>query len=192
MLLSILSTAILASTALAAPGVVEARNNGCSFSYKPHLFLIESQTPAFPAADQTTPFHVANHKNGRQDLVASFRNIPQGAWGCQIQIDYKPTANPVVNVVSGNPLSINMFRITDEGSPWPVSWDNTNSRTGSLVGTFTFPSGPDAAAPKTVWINSFVCSPVMTFRFTMAYPNGFGGVSIADTGMSGLRMQYNC
>jgi hypothetical protein len=58
------------------------------------------------------------------------------------------------------------------------------------VGTFNFPS--DLNTAQTITINSFVCSPVMTFRFSTADPNANGGVQVDEDTVSGLRMAYNC
>lgn len=73
-----------------------------------------------------------------------------------------------------------------------MTWDNTNERTGSLVGTFNFPTGADLNTAHTITINSFVCSPVMTFRLSIADPNANGGVQVDENSASGLRMAYNC
>jgi hypothetical protein len=74
----------------------------------------------------------------------------------------------------------------------PLTWDNTNGRTGSLVGTFNFPTGADLNTPHTIFINSFVCSPVMTYRLSIADPQANGGVQVDEDATSGLRMAYNC
>ena len=68
-----------------------------------------------------------------------------------------------------------------------------NSRTGSLDRHVRLSrSGADLNTAQTITINSFVCSPVMTFRLSIASDGANGGVQMDEGSTSGLRIAYNC
>jgi hypothetical protein len=204
-----LFTSLLAvAPALALPATLQPRS--CSTLYEPQLWTIAQHVPETPDGPFTTPFRVFQDI-GKKDLVASFRSIPTGAYGCTLQFDYQPGTNALVQDNAGDVTQINVFRVSDGGNfpckplffpsvKWskadrfavPLTWDNTDSRTGSLVGTFDFPSGADLNTAHTITINSFACSPVMTFRLSIADPGANGGVQDDEGTTSGLRMAYNC
>jgi hypothetical protein len=207
-MVSKLFTSLLAVTsALALPTTLQPRS--CSTLYEPQLWSIAQHVPETSNGPFTTPFRVFQDI-GKKDLVASFRYIPTGAYGCTLQFDYQPGHNAQVQDNAGNPAQINVFQVADGGNfpckkcsqdaeckadslcVGPLTWDNTDSRTGSLVGTFDFPTGADLNTAQTITINSFACSPIMTFRFSTADPGANGGVQVDEDNMSGLRMAYNC
>jgi hypothetical protein len=188
---SIISTSLLAIGAMALPAALKARDT-CQHIYAPSLNYLSSKAPNVGSQTVTTPFYVWS-QGGKTDLLASFKNIPANSYGCTLQFDYKLGRNPTIQSVSGDPLRIDVYRVDISGNfPTTPTWNNINSRTGSLVGTWHFPSGADLNQAKTININSFVCSPTMDFRFTVSDPNGVGGVSITEGPVAGLRMAYNC
>jgi hypothetical protein len=208
-MVSKLFTSLMAATSVMAfPATLQPRS--CSTLYQPQLWTIAQHQPETSDGPFTTPFTVFQDI-GKKDLVASFRYIPSGAYGCTLQFDYQPGHNPVVVDSAGDTTQINVFQVSDGGNfpckkmfpacggialtvatLGPLTWDNTNDRTGSMIGTFNFPSGADLNTPKTITINSFVCSPVMTFRFSTADPGANGGVQVDEDSLSGLRVAYNC
>jgi hypothetical protein len=189
MLFQTIIPSFLAIGAMAAPSL---KRDTCSFIYEPQLFAISSQTPQTSTGEFTSPFFVWS-QDGKTDLVASFRTVPSNSYGCTLQLDYRPGNNPFSESDSHDATVINVFQVSDGGNfPQPIDWENTYSRTGSLVGTFHFPSGAQAAIAQIVNINSFACSEVLTYRFSVADPNAIGGVSLDDTLSSGLRIAHNC
>jgi hypothetical protein len=187
---SVLSSLSMLAGALALPATLQERS--CQALYAPTLNRLSQHQPDDGSLGTTTPFYVWN-EIGKTDLLASFRYIPGNAYGCTLQFDYHPGHNPIVEQDVGNPLQINVYQVSDGGNfPYTPTWDNTNGRTGSLVGTFNFPSGAALNQPQVITINSFVCSPIMDFRFTVADDNARGGVQVDEDTVSGLRIQYNC
>jgi hypothetical protein len=175
------------SLAFASP-IVEKRS--CQNFYQPILNTLSSHQPDDGSAGHTTPFYVFN-QIGKQDLLASFRPLPSNIYGCTLQFNYVPGKNAVVSKQSGNPTRIDVYRVSDGGNfPYTPTWDNTAPRTGSLVGTFNFPS--DLTKPTVININSFTCDAIMDFRFTVSDPNAIGGVTVDEDSSSGLRIQYDC
>jgi len=192
MVSKLFASLLAVTSALAVPATLQPRS--CSTQYVPQLWTIAQHVPETPDGPFTTPFRVFQDI-GKKDLVASFRTIPAGAYGCTLQLDYEPGNNAQVvnNGGAGNVAQINVFQVSDGGNfPFPLTWDNTNDRTGSLVGTFNFPTGADLNTAHILTINSFACSPVMTFRLSIADPNANGGVQVDENSASGLRMAYNC
>jgi hypothetical protein len=207
MVSKLFASLLAVTSALALPATLQPRS--CSTLYEPQLWTIAQHVPETPDGPFTTPFRVFQDI-GKKDLVASFRYIPTGAYGCTLQFDYLPGHNAQVQDNAGNTAQINVFQVSDGGNfpckkRWqdarckadclcvgPLTWDNTNSRTGSLVGTFNFPTGANLNTAQTITINSFACSPVMTFRLSIADPGANGGVQVDEDGMSGLRIAYNC
>jgi hypothetical protein len=188
---SVLLTSLLSiGSVFALPPSLEKRS--CSYKYQPSLNTIVQHQPTSSAPTTTTPFTVWN-EIGKKDILASFRYLPSGAYGCQLEFDYKPGHNPIVSKQVGDPTVINVYRVSDGGNfPYPPTWDNTAPRTGALVGTFHFPSGNDLNKASVKVINSFTCDAIMTFRFSVADPNARGGVRDDEDLTSGLRISYNC
>lgn len=177
------------SGAFALPSAMEKRS--CSYVYQPQLWDISQHLPDASNGPLTTPFYVFNDI-GKKDLVVSFRNVPSNAYGCQLEYDYHPNS-PLIDQQVGDPTVINVYRVSDGGNfPYPITWSNTETRTGSLIGTWHFPSGSDVNTPVVRVIANFACSPIETFRFTVADPNARGGVSDPEDLTSGLRISYNC
>jgi hypothetical protein len=181
----------LLAGALALPAP-EVEKRSCQSFYQPELNQLFQNQPDTGVQSTTTPFYVYN-QNGRTDLLASFRYLPANIYGCTLQFDYEPGNNPIVTVDSGEPTLINVYNVADGGNfPYTPTWDNTNSRTGSLVGTFQFPSGSALNEPQVITINSFVCNQIMDFRFSVADDDAIGGVQVDENSLSGLRIQYDC
>jgi hypothetical protein len=178
------------SSALALPSTLAPRQ--CGYSYQPQLWYISQHEPEASSGPDTTPFTVWQDI-GKKDLVASFRTIPGSAWGCNLQFAYNPNHNAIVDAEVGDPTVINVYQVSDGGNfPWPITWDNTNSRTGSLIGTWHFPTGDALNTSEVIEINGLVCSPVLTYRFSVASDSARGGVSMDTDAVTGLRMSYNC
>jgi len=181
---------LTAGFVLALPTELEQRS--CSSLAEPQLWTISSHVPEVSDGPFTSPFRVFQDI-GKKDLIASFRYIPGDAYGCSLQFIYNPQNSPLVVDSSGDTTLIDVYQISDGGNfPYPLTWDNTEPRTGALIGSFRFPSGADASQPQTIWINSFVCSPIMTFRLTIEDPQANGGVQMNEDANSGLTIVYNC
>jgi hypothetical protein len=180
----------ITSAALALPSVLEKKS--CSYFYLPSLNTIAQHQPDTSSATTTSPFTVWQDI-GRKDQVVSFRYLPSPAYGCQLQLDYQPGHNPIVESDFGDPTLINVWRLSDGGNfPYSPTWDNTAERQGPLVGTFHFPSGDALNTAQVINIADFTCDAVLTFRFSIAYDNARGGVSLGEDSTSGLRIAYNC
>jgi hypothetical protein len=176
----------IASTVTASP--LQARS--CQYTYQPTLWNIAQHVP-----ETTSP--AGNTINisqdiGRRDLLASF-SIPAGSTGpCQLEFDYQPNHGAYV-WGTGNPQQINVFAING-ALPAAPTWDNVAAPvTGSLVGTFNFPTGADLNTPKVIVINSFGCQANMNFRFAVANTETVkGGVYDVEDATSGFRVSHNC
>ena len=180
-----LSALLLTSPTLASPLLT---SRACSHVYSPSLWSISQHVPETANGPFTTPFSVSQDI-GKRDLIASF-TIPAGAYGCQLEFDYEP--NPSASVTGlGDPQLLNVFALP-AALPATVTWDSITPVTGSLVGTWSFPTGADLAVQKTIVVNSFVCAPTMNFRFQTANEGAKGAVSDPEDGASGLRISYNC
>jgi hypothetical protein len=113
-MVSKLFTSLLAVTgALAVPTSLQPRS--CSTQYQPQLWSISQHLPQSSNGPFTTPFRVFQDI-GKKDLVASFRTIPAGAYGCTLQFDYKPGHNAQVQDNAGNVAQINVFQVSDGGN----------------------------------------------------------------------------
>ncbi|KAF2671912.1 hypothetical protein BT63DRAFT_411246 [Microthyrium microscopicum] len=182
--------ALLTTATSALPSTLGKRS--CSYIYQPQLYRIASHVPESSSGMTTTPFYVANDI-GRKDLVISFRNIPGDARGCQLEFDYQPNHNSVISQQDGNVGLINVDRVSDGGNfPYPITWTNTEERTAEWLGMWEFPTGNELKAPVVKFIASFQCSPIQTFRFSLADPDAYGYVSDDEDLSSGLRISYNC
>ncbi|KAF2397127.1 hypothetical protein EJ06DRAFT_162109 [Trichodelitschia bisporula] len=168
---------------------LEARDS-CQYNYLPQLWSISQHQPTSSNGPQTSVVDV-NQDIGRKDLIVSFQNIPQGSWGCNLQFDYKPGHGAYVWGI-GDPQVINVYAINGN-LPTQPTWDNITPLTGSLVGTFQFPTGTALNEPKLVWINSLVCQSTLNYRLAVANTDRVkGGVYDTDDAGSGLRISHNC
>ena len=180
-----LSALLLTSPTLASPLLTP---RACSHIYSPTLWSISQHVPETANGPFTTPFSVSQDI-GKRDLIAAF-NIPAGAYGCQLEFDYEP--NPSASVTGlGNPQLLNVFALS-AALPATVTWDSIAPVTGSLLGTWSFPTGADLSVQKTIVVASFACRPTMNFRFQTANEGAKGAVSDPEDGASGLRITYNC
>jgi hypothetical protein len=153
---------------------------------------IAQHEPNAGSLGTTSPFTVWQDI-GRKDQVVSFRYLPSPSYGCELQLDYQPGHNAIVDADQGDPTLINVWRLSDGGNfPYTPTWNNTEPRMGPLVGTFHFPSANALNTPEVVTIATFVCDSVLTFRFSVALDNARGGVSLDEDSTSGLRIAYNC
>lgn len=179
------------STVLALPSL---QKRSCSYFYLPELNSIYQSEPTASNLSDTSPVYVWEDATGsRTDQVVSFRYLPLPAYGCELQLDYQPDPNTIVDQEAGDPTSINVWRLSDGGNfPYAPTWDNTAGRMGPLVGTFDFPSGGDLDTAQVITIADFTCDAILTFRFSVALDNAIGGVSYPESATSGLRIAYNC
>jgi hypothetical protein len=183
-----LATSALCSTVLGA-AVVKPRDS-CTYQYLPTLWNIAQHVPETPSGPQTSTINI-QQDIGRRDLIASFTNVPAGSWGCQLEYNFVP--NAAANVFgTGNPQVINVFALPS-ALPASPTWDNIQPITGSLVGTWQFPTGADLQKPKKIFINTFNCASTMNFRFAVANGDAVkGGINDVDTVSSGLTIAHNC
>jgi hypothetical protein len=180
------------SAALALPSSLAKRS--CSYFYLPELNNLFEAAPTASNISTTSPFSVWEDASGsRTDQLVSFRYLPSPAYGCQVELDYQPNPDTVVDIESGYPTSISVWRVSDGGNfPYAPTWDNTAGRMGPLIGTFEFPSGADLNTAQAFFIADVTCDAILTFRFSVALDGSVGGVSYPDSATSGLRIAYNC
>src|SRR5579871_623990 len=183
---SFLAAATLSVLASSLP--LEPRDT-CSYIFQPTIYWISQHQSSDPATPQ--PSININQQIGFVDTIASFSGIPSSAYGCTLEYNFKPSSNALV-YGTGNPQVINVFALP-ETLPSPITWDSLGPVTGSLVGTWQFPTGAALNSPQKIFINSFACTPTMNFRFEVADTwSVYGGISDVDTASSGLSIAYNC
>jgi len=180
------------SAVLALPSSLKKRS--CSYFYLPELNSLYESAPTASNISATSPFLAWEDESGnRTDQLVSFRYLPSPAYGCELELDYQPNPDTIVDIESGYPTSINVWRVSDGGNfPYAPTWDNTAGRMGPLVGTFEFPSGADLNTAQAIFIADMTCDAILTFRFSIALDNAVGGVSYPESSSSGLRISYNC
>jgi len=180
------------SAVLALPSSLEKRS--CSYFYLPELNNLYESAPTAGNLSVTSPFSVTQDASGsRTDQLVSFRYLPSPAYGCELELDYQPNPDTVVDIESGYPTSINVWHVSDGGNfPYTPTWDNTAARMGPLIGTFEFPSGADLNTPRAIFIGDVACDSILTFRFSVALDSAVGGVSYPESATNGLRVAYNC
>lgn len=183
---SLLAAAGLASLASSLP--LQARDS-CSYIFEPTLYWISQHQSGDPATPQSS-INI-QQQIGLVDNVVSFSGIPSGAYGCTLEYNFKPNPNAQV-YGTGNPQVINVYALPAT-LPSPISWDTIGPVTGSLVGTWQFPTGAALNSPQKIFINSFVCAPTMNFRFEVADTwSVYGGIADVNTASSGMSIAYNC
>lgn len=80
-----------------------------------------------------------------------------------------------------------MFKINGP-LPETPTYNNIQNITGSLIGTFQLPTGPDADRPKLIFINQLVCEPTINLRFAISQDSsGDGAVAYFNSDGMGLR-----
>jgi len=189
LLSSLLLTATAITTAIAAPSP-QVEPKACSYHYSPDLNEISQHIPNAGSPSTKTPFTVWNDI-GLKDEVVSFRYIPDGSYGCSLQLDYQPGHNPIVDKQQGDPTRFDVWRLNDGGNfPYVPTWNNTAPRMSTYYGSWRFPENLDQA--QVVNIADFNCDAVLTFRMSVADGNAKGGVSLPQDATSGLRIAYNC
>lgn len=69
----------------------------------------------------------------------------------------------------------------------------TEKQTGSLIGTFTLPTGAEAGKEKLITINSVVCRPTINLRFSITNDSPkAGSVNYFSSTAAGLRIRFGC
>jgi hypothetical protein len=179
------------STVLALPSSLQKRQ--CSYFYLPELNSLYQSQPDASTTSVTSPMYVWEDESGnRTDQLVDFQYLPSPAYGCELQLDYQPNPDTIVDVEAGDPTSINVWQVSNGGNfPYAPTWDNTATRMGPLIGTFDLPSGADLNTPQVITIADFTCDAILTFRFSVAL-DAVGGVSYPEDATSGLRIAYNC
>jgi hypothetical protein len=182
-----LATALVGAVA-AAP--LQERDT-CTYNYQPTLWNIAQHVPETSLPGQTSVVDI--HQDiGRDDLIVSFNNIPSNAWGCQLEFNFVPNANAFV-WGQGDPQVINVYQLPAQLPAAPPTWNNIQPITGSLVGTWTFPTGDALNKPNKIFINSFNCNPTMNYRMAVANVDRVkGGIYDTVDGASGFTIAHNC
>jgi len=183
---ALLTATFFVTVGLSSP--LQARS--CQSTYLPTLWNVAQHVPetSSPAGNTID----ISQDIGRKDLLASF-SIPLGSTGpCQLEFDYQPNHGAYV-WGTGNPQQINVYAING-ALPNAPTWNNVAAPvTGSLVGTFNFPTGAELNTPKVTTINSFGCQANMNFRFAVANTETVkGGVYDVEDAGSGFRVSHNC
>ncbi|KAI9706433.1 MAG: hypothetical protein M1836_003439 [Candelina mexicana] len=167
----------------------------CSTNSSPAIARVEEARPV----ESYLPGFIVAQDAGRankKDAFAEF-SVPDGAYGCQLEavfpIGYsiQSSGNPQVYVYSTDgPLSYSPrgIDVSWAYSPKPVS------QVGTVVFSSVYdPSKQSKYDPAKVVINSFVCKPKLTFRFSIASDQtAASSVSFEQTTQAGLRLTYNC
>ncbi|KAH7116821.1 hypothetical protein B0J11DRAFT_101645 [Dendryphion nanum] len=155
-------TAAFISIAVAAPTSAPLERRACSVAYP--------RTIGFPIN------YVIKQDAGKTNSVEpviNFDNIPAGAYGCQLEVNF-PAGYPIQ---SSGSTSVNV-------------WSESGASKGSLFGTVTFTSSP--VAPTKYVINSATCASLLSYRLSIASDTLPGSVAFADTKEAGITVTYNC
>ncbi|KAL8921167.1 MAG: hypothetical protein Q9172_004163 [Xanthocarpia lactea] len=157
--------------------------------------------PFFPSGEFSFATEQQANNVNERDLIASFKNIacpPVGRGPYNIEFNFVPDSR---YTASGN-TRIDVFAINGdlpsirfedgEVSEYP-QWGSTNRQTGSLIGTFTLPTGADARKPRVFFINSVVCRPTINLRFSVTNDSpAAGSVNYFSGPQAGLRIRFGC
>ncbi|CAO1605259.1 hypothetical protein XANCAGTX0491_008781 [Xanthoria calcicola] len=112
--------------------------------------------PFFPSGEFSFATQQDANNVNERDLIASFKNIPcppTGRGPYNIEFNFVPDSR---YTASGN-TRIDVFAINGDlpSITFPdgevletPTWGTTNQQTGSLVGTFTLPTGTDTRTPR--------------------------------------------
>ena len=133
-------------------------------------------------------FHVSQGPNNtnEEDLIVSFANLPcpPASYGAySFEFNFVPEAG----YSSSGQGQIDVHKINGNLPPAPT-YNNIQSITGSLIGTFALPTGSDANSPKLIFINQLVCEPTINLRFGISqYSSQAGAVAYFSQNGMGLR-----
>jgi len=156
---ALFGTALLTSAAPTTSAPLERR--ACSVAYPVSI--------GFPI---NYDIHQDAGKTNVRTNALSFSNIPAGAYGCQLEVNF-PTAYPITK--SGNSL-LNVY--------------SSVGGKQSLFGTVALASSP--VAPTKYVINSLTCTNLLSFTLAIASDDQAGRVAFADTKDAGFTVTYNC
>lgn len=180
-----LVSSIFASTILAAPGAILSTRT-CSTVFPEVARVSEAQ----PDASSLTGFTVSQDAGAtnKQDVFIEF-TIPAGSYGCQLEVQFPPN----YQIQASGQTEVYVYS-TDKNLPRnnqgniDVSWNDSPAEV-SQVATVKFEQNPTT---KKV-LNSFVCKPKLTFRFSITSDSTAAGfVSFVQSAAAGLRLTYNC
>ncbi|KAL8704781.1 MAG: hypothetical protein Q9201_002091 [Fulgogasparrea decipioides] len=157
--------------------------------------------PFYPSGEFSfATLQEANNVNER-DLIASFKNVPcppQGRGPYELEFNfipdsrYRASGNTRIDVFAING-DLPRFTYPDGSVSEIPTWATTNEQTGSLIGTFTLPTGAAAQSPAVIPINSFVCKPTINLRFSITNDSpAAGSVNYFSGPTAGLRIRYGC
>ena len=121
-----------------------------------------------------------------EDLVVSFTDLqcPLASPGpYSFEFNFVPEAD----YTSTGSNQINVFKINGTLPAMPT-YNNLDSITASMIGTFNLPTGEDAKFPKLFLINQLVCEPEISLRFGISqYSSGAGAVAYISSDTIGVR-----
>ncbi|KAI9868618.1 MAG: hypothetical protein M1813_004468 [Trichoglossum hirsutum] len=161
---------------------LEART--CTTGYPSWISYIDSSNPtqSFPNSNQVT---VSLSATSEKDALVQFTNIPSGSYGCQFEAFF-PAGFTVTNTDNAQ---VYVYSVDRQITPTDT-WNNAPNKV-SQVGTANFV--PSATADTKVVINSFVCTPSMSFRIRINSDSGFGSTAFTQANAAGgFRVTYNC
>ncbi|KAI9874006.1 MAG: hypothetical protein M1830_010300 [Pleopsidium flavum] len=185
------ASVFLATALLSSATPTGTSNNlvprACTTLFPTFIDHIDEQNPNTATVDST--FEVALDDNAgtlfHRDVLVRFDNIPAGSYGCQLDAFFPAGAT----ITSTGATQVNVFsldRLAEPTDTFATAPNNVN-----LFGTITFSSS--ATDSRTAVINSGVCAPSLSFRFTLASPTAIGDVNFAEIlNTQGLRITFNC
>ena len=134
--------------------------------------------------------YVVEGKKYRSDQLVRFDNIPGGSYGCQLELVF-PAGQEIF--LTGK-TKVNVFTV-DRDATATDTWGNSPQKV-SLFGTVDFNLVPNQPFKRV--INSAVCKPSMSFRFSLESTTDLGEVLYyprqdgpGKPGV-GLRITHNC
>lgn len=184
-------TSVFLATALLSSATPTGTSNlvprACTTLFPTFIDHISEQNPTTSTTD--TNFEVALDSVAgtlyHRDVLVRFDNIPAGSYGCQLDAFF-PAGATVTNTGA---TQVNVFTLDQLA----IATDTyaTAPNDVSLFGTITF-SASTTDVQKAV-INSGVCAPSLSYRFSMASTTAIGDVMFQEIlNTQGLRITYNC
>ena len=189
---------------LAQGSPIEKRS--CSVVYPSFVGTIDSLDPDFvsnPLGTNTMTLALKDPEIVRpggkkgliMDTLVEFSNIPQGSYGCQLELFFQTGYWTVYNYPPG-PTNINIWNVDKAvpfGNNYSLTWNNAPSKTSLFGNIGQVPLPPFNQDVKKV-VNSGACQSKMTFRIAVPPEISQGGVQFfqSQNPAGGWRLTHNC
>ena len=129
------------------------------------------------------------------DTLIEFSNIPQGSWGCQLELFFQKDYWTLYNYPPG-PTNINIWNADKPvpfGNNYSLTWNNAPKAT-SLFGNIGQIALPPFQEDVKKVVNSGSCQSKLTFRVAVPAEIAQGGLQFYQnqSPAGGWRLTHNC